>query len=94
MYDMKRVNFRDDVGVSHDSHRAIDVRLGLQHALCLREVRGYGQYFLLVVVLQLLHLMFVIVIIRVDVGLDQGSTSELCNFIHQRTVDIFCIFTS
>ncbi len=77
MYDMKRVNFGDDVGGSDDSHRAISVRLGLQHALCLREVSGYEQYFQVVV----LHLIFVIVIIRVDVGLDQGSRSELCNCI-------------
>ncbi len=39
MYDMKMVNFEDNVnGSNNDTHRAISVQLGLQHALCLREV--------------------------------------------------------
>ncbi len=43
VYDMERVNLGDDVGGSHGPHRAISVRLGLQHALCLREVSEYQQ---------------------------------------------------
>ncbi len=50
MYDMKRVNLGDNVRGSDDSHRAISVRLGLQHALCLREVSEYQQHIDVVVV--------------------------------------------
>ncbi len=51
VYDMKRVNLGGNASGSDDPHRAISVRLGLQHALCLREVSEYQQHVDVVVVL-------------------------------------------